>query len=91
MSEEEYWGLTQPELCALRDRFMEQEERLDRRAALVACVTANCHRDPRKAALKIEDFMPQTDKPKEEKKQMSEEEMLLMIKVWNEALEGTVE
>ena len=35
--------------------------------------------------------MPQTDKPKEEKKQMSEEEMLLMIKVWNEALEGTVE
>ncbi len=60
----------------------------DLRAALVAATIANCIRPKKSGSYSPEDFMSATDKPKNERKPMSEEEMLLMIKVWNAALDG---
>ncbi len=61
-------GMTAAEIAALTLRhfrayhkvFQAREERADRRAALVACILANIHRDSdkRPEPFSVEDFMP---------------------------------
>lgn len=70
-------------------RWKEKQRREDRRFALVACVIANCFRDPKSSALKIEDFMPSYE-AEAPKRRMSDKEMLEMVKLANAALGGVV-
>lgn len=45
------------EWLALRSIQPYGEERMDWLFAMVASVIANCHRDPKRAAFKVEDFL----------------------------------
>jgi hypothetical protein len=62
LTDEQFWSLTVREHKALVSRLRLRERNQDRRFALIAAVTANCHRDPAKRPEPFTeaDFMPGT-------------------------------
>jgi hypothetical protein len=63
-----------------------ENERADRRAALICCVIANLKRDPKRkrTAYKVDDFMPK------EKKKMSANQLATMLEAFTLACGGEV-
>lgn len=59
---------------ALAEQYKQEQERQDFRIAMICTLIANTFRDPKKAALRIEDFMPKV------KVQKSPDEMLAAVK-----------
>lgn len=57
------------------------------RAALVATVVANVHRDPKKRAFKVEDFMPKA-KATVKAKKLDADQVVDMLRVLNAASKG---
>lgn len=74
------------EFAALKAQKKKQEERLDRRAALVCAVMANCFNTDSSIRFTIDDFMPQRDLPA--LRPMSDEEMLETIRALNASMGG---
>ena len=68
-------------------RYIEEQKKLDSRAALICAMLANINRNPKKRskAFTVEDFMPKYEK---ERKVKSAEEMLETVKLWNKVLRG---
>ena len=68
-------------------QYIEEQKKLDARAALICAMLANINRDPKKRskAFTVEDFMPKYEKEREIK---SAEEMLETVKLWNKILRG---
>ena len=71
LSEESFWALTPRQFSALSKQYEREQEQLDRRVALVACVIANSHSEK---PHEIEDFMPRSAQKKQ-----TDEEILAMI------------
>jgi len=69
-------------------RYIEEQKKLDSRAALICTVLANINRNPKKKRkpFTVEDFMPKHEKEKQVK---SAEEMLETVKLWNKVLGGS--
>ena len=68
-------------------QYLEEQKKLDARAALICAVLANINRNPKKRskAFTVEDFMPKYEKERQIK---SAEEMLETVKQWNARLRG---
>jgi len=79
--------LTLAQFDALSQRYIEEQKKLDSRAALICAVLANINRNPKKKnkAFTVEDFMPKYEKGK---RVQSAEEMLETVKLWNTVLGG---
>ena len=69
------------------ERRQEHEEHEDYRTALICTVIANCHRDPKKRAFQVKDFMPKKVEESKPAKQ-SPDQMLAMLRAWNAAAGG---
>lgn len=67
-----------------------EQKALDQRAAMICAVIANCHRDPKKRAYKIEDFMPQRETKKKTLKDMKPQELIQYLTLMNTAMGGQV-
>ena len=87
LSDSEFWHLTLAQFDALLRRYIEEQKKLDGRAALICTVLANINRNPKKRskAFTVEDFMPKYEK---ERKVKSAEEMLETVKLWDKVLRG---
>jgi hypothetical protein len=57
LSNENFWNLCPIEFDALLERWVLQEERLDRRAALVASILVNINRTKKSKISKLQEFM----------------------------------
>ncbi|MCJ7669566.1 MAG: hypothetical protein MUO61_03495 [Dehalococcoidia bacterium] len=88
ISDSDYWKLTPAQLNVLIDRYNQEEEIKNRRTALMCAVYANCHRDPKKKAFTVEDFMPTRKKETQEPKEQTQEQKLFMLQAWQAALGG---
>jgi len=79
--------LTLAQFDALVQQYIEEQKKLDSRAALICAVLANINRNPKKKskAFTVEDFMPKYEKVRGIK---SPEEMLETVKLWNKVLRG---
>lgn len=51
-------------------------------------VIANCHKDPKKKAFTVKDFMPKKKDKKMSVRKKTADEMLTMFRMWNAALGG---
>jgi hypothetical protein len=88
LSDKEFWHLTLAQFDALVSQYLQEQENLDFRAALVCAVLANIHRDPKKRQRPFEakDFMPQ----RRSKKVKTEKQMKDDLVAANIALGGEV-
>jgi hypothetical protein len=57
-----------------------QEDNADYRAALICTVIANCFRDPKRRAFKVDDFLPRKKEVKS--KTQTPEEQMMMVQMW---------
>lgn len=93
MTTREFLRLTPALFFELWQRWDEDQERLDYRAAQIVCVLVNANRAKGKPPAKIQDFMPKRDrkKTKEGKKpKQSVAEQIAMARKITLAFGGTV-
>lgn len=93
MTAKEFWRLTPALFFELWQRWDEEQERADYRAAQIVCVIANVNRGKNKPPAKIQDFMPKRDrkKTKEGKKpKQTVDEQIAMARKITLAFGGTV-
>jgi hypothetical protein len=70
----------------LAERYNQDQETIDYHYAMLACIIANAHRDPKKKAFKIKDFMPR--RGKEAQRHKPGPVTLEQLKTINQALGG---
>ena len=89
LTDAEFWCLTPKEYSYLVKRFGQEQERYDRRAALVSSVIANVNRNTkkRKRPYTVQDFMPRAGKKKSKK--MTNNELLKKVESLNVIFGGT--
>ena len=77
LSDYQLWQLTLKEFGLLVDRYLEQEEKADRRVGRICALLANINRDPKKQAKAYseDDFIPRV---KERKIQTAEEQKAIL-------------
>jgi hypothetical protein len=88
MDEEEVRATAPRRWASMLDRWEERERRLDRRAAIVACVVANAHKGKSGRPFRAEDFMPRYAKESGRGRRMSAEEMQRRVLALHAALTG---
>jgi len=87
LGEEEFWALTIREFNALIERYKNNQDWLNYRAALICAILANTVRDPKK---KTRPFVPDDFMPKKESKQQTAEQMFATVQLLNAAFGGKV-
>ena len=89
LTDKQFWHLTLAQFNALAKRYLGAEERQDWRAGQICAVIANVNRDPKKRtqAYEAKDFMPSR---RQQKKPLSDKQMLDQIMIANAALGGEV-
>ena len=79
LSDYQLWRLTLREFGLLLDRYVENEEKADRRVGRVLAMIANVNKDPKKGkAYSEDDFIP---KAKERKVQSVEEQKAILSRI----------
>ena len=88
LSEKDFWSLTLAQFNALAERFANEQEALDYRAALICSVIAEVHRDRKKRSKPYtpSDFMPK----KKMKVELTGEQMREQVEAINITLGGEV-
>ena len=88
----DFWLLTPRQFAALCERRALIERRADSRAALIASVIANVHRDPqqRPSPYTVEDFLPQAPSPAVAGEDALAEQQAAMLRALATALGGDV-
>ena len=74
----------------MMDVLREREQRSDQRTALQCATIVNMLKDPSAPFASVDDFMPTFQEPGRSSKVMTDEEMLLQVKMINAAFGGDV-
>ena len=83
LGEEEFWALTIKEFNALVERYDNNQEWLNHRAALICTLLANIWRGKNSKVYTLGDFMP-----KEKSRQQTAKQMLATARMLNAAFGG---
>lgn len=79
LSDDQLWRLTLKEYSLLVDRYMENEEKADRRVGRLMAMLANLNKDPKKGkSYSEDDFIPRA---KETKVQSVEEQKAILARM----------